>query len=103
DAAWLVFTMNWLWVPAPVAMVAILPLVFPDGGLPGRRWWPVPVAAVVSGAALVVAFGIDAWPTATWTTDETPAAVGALVAVGWLGVLAAAVAGLAALGIRWHR
>jgi two-component system, NarL family, sensor kinase len=38
DAALLVLVMNFLWVPAPVLMITILPLVFPDGRLPSRRW-----------------------------------------------------------------
>lgn len=103
DAALLVLVMNFLWVPAPVLMIAILPLIFPDGRLPSRRWRWVPVTAAVGGATLVAAFVVDTWPTSTWTADEAPEIIGLLIAVGGLCVLAAAIGGFVALVIRWHR
>ncbi|MGE3620824.1 MAG: sensor histidine kinase [Acidimicrobiia bacterium] len=103
DAALSLFTMNWLWVPVPVLMVAVLPVVFPDGSLPGRRWRAVPLAAAVGASLLMAAFAVEAWPTAAWTSDEAPAVVGPLVALGGLAVIGAAVSGLVALGLRWNR
>lgn len=47
-AAWLG---DWLWIPAHGLLVTFLPLVFPDGRLPGRRWRPL---AVFCGLALSV-------------------------------------------------
>ncbi|GIF02038.1 sensor histidine kinase [Paractinoplanes rishiriensis] len=42
---------TWLWVPANLG-VALVPLLFPDGRLPGRRWWwlvgPLGVAATAA-------------------------------------------------------
>ncbi len=37
-AAWLA---GWIWIPAEAAMLAFLPLVFPSGRLPSRRWRPL--------------------------------------------------------------
>ncbi len=37
-AAWL---SGWIWIPAEAAMLAFLPLVFPSGHLPSRRWQPL--------------------------------------------------------------
>ena len=42
-AAWLA---QWTWIPAFVPFATLLPLVFPDGRLPSRRWRPVAAAAV---------------------------------------------------------
>jgi signal transduction histidine kinase len=48
-AAW---PQTWLWVPANLAM-CLLPLYFPAGRLPGRRWRPV-VGGVLGLAAVAV-------------------------------------------------
>jgi hypothetical protein len=42
---------NWLWVPAVGLLGTYLPLLFPDGRLPSRRWRPL---AWLSGAVLVL-------------------------------------------------
>ncbi|MGH2451967.1 MAG: hypothetical protein ACRDGE_12015 [Candidatus Limnocylindria bacterium] len=56
--AWLVKWLgNWLSVPA-FAGLALLALLFPDGRLPSRRWWPalVSFAAAVTGLVISGAF-----------------------------------------------
>ncbi len=94
--------MNVLWVPVAVLMLAILPLLFPDGHLPGPRWWLAVASAGVGGVVLMVAGAIDAWPTSTWTGTDAPPAVGVLIAVGGAFVLGAVVAGFVAFGRRWR-
>ncbi len=42
---------NWLWVPAVGLLGTYLLLLFPDGGLPSRRWRPL---AWLSGAVMVL-------------------------------------------------
>ncbi|WP_203335382.1 sensor histidine kinase [Nocardioides limicola] len=91
------------WVPAPALAITVLLLVFPDGHLPSRRWRPVAVLAVLGIATLMLAFTIDAWPTADWPADDPPLLVDLLVIAGGLMVLAGAVAGVAALLARWRR
>jgi signal transduction histidine kinase len=102
DAATLLWVMNWLWVPAPVLAILLL-VVFPDGRLPSRRWWPVPAAAVAGAVLLIVGFVVDAWPTAPWVVADVPAVVGLLLAGGGLLVAGTTVACVAALVIRWRR
>ena len=43
---------QWLWVPTVGLLVIYLPLLFPDGRLPSRRWRPL---AWLSGAVIVLA------------------------------------------------
>ncbi len=43
---------QWLWVPTAGLLLIYLPLLFPDGRLPSRRWRPL---AWLSGAAIVLA------------------------------------------------
>lgn len=97
------FVMAWVWVPGPVLIVAVLPLVFPDGLLPSPRWRIALATAAVGTLAMVVAMAIDAWPVATWTVRDHPAIVDVLTAAGLLAVAVATVAALVALGLRWRR
>ncbi|MEV5407265.1 GAF domain-containing sensor histidine kinase [Thermopolyspora sp. NPDC052614] len=48
---WAMWVSNWIWVPAYVAVPTLFPLLFPDGRLPSRRWWPA-VAAALTGMTL---------------------------------------------------
>lgn len=43
-AAWL---SSWIWVLQAVPMLSFLPLLFPSGRLPSRRWRPVIIAALL--------------------------------------------------------
>jgi signal transduction histidine kinase len=95
------FVMAWCWVPAPVLVAAVLPLVFPDGRLLSPRWRIAVALAAVGTAVLVVALAADAWP--GLATAQTPAIVAPLTGVGMLCVAAATIAALVALGLRWHR
>ena len=86
-------------------------LLFPDGRLPSRRWWP-PLAALLLGMALFVAAGAlrpGAYnePFAALSNPlGIPGAREALIAVdfvGWGLVLAGIAAGAAALVVRLRR
>jgi signal transduction histidine kinase len=103
DAALLLLPLSTVWVPAVALAVTMLPLLFPDGRLPSRRWWPVVAVAAAGTGLLMTGFAIDAWPTATWTEPDAPAVVAALVVAGGLAVLAASGAGIVALVRRWRR
>ncbi|MGH3737973.1 MAG: sensor histidine kinase [Micromonosporaceae bacterium] len=103
DAAVALLLVNTLWLPVVVLAATTLLLVFPDGRLPSRRWWPVPLVTGFGIAAVVAAFAITWWPTADWTPDDAPAVVGLLLVVGGLAILVAAAAGVAAMVLRWRR
>ncbi|GII33419.1 sensor histidine kinase [Planotetraspora mira] len=95
---------GWLWVPAPVLAATVLLLAFPDGTLSGRAWRPIVGAATTGGGLLMVAFAIDRWPTAGWTTPEgAPAIVRILLAPGGLLVAVAVAASIGSLLRRWRR
>jgi signal transduction histidine kinase len=103
DASIPLWLMAWLWVPAAVLAFTMLALVFPDGRLPSRRWRGVVAAAAAGAGLLVLAFAIDAWPTARHAgTDDVPTVVGVLAAAGSVAVMVAAIAGLVALVRRWR-
>lgn len=52
-AHWSVWASQWTWVPGYVAAPTVLLLLFPDGKLPGKKWWPalaVGVAAIATSS-----------------------------------------------------
>jgi two-component system NarL family sensor kinase len=104
-AAWLSKWSHW-----PVfGLILLALLVFPDGRLPSRRWWPVAVllvAMIVLGTAgLAVAATDHPRTLLTQDTELTPRAqlfmglVKVSVAIGFAGALGV----IAALGVRWRR
>lgn len=95
--------MNWLWVPQVVLLVAGLPVIFPTGRLPGRRWRIVFWLAGFGGALVMVATVIDAWPTSRWGVGTTSRAVDLLFATGGPLVLLAAIGAFAGLATHWSR
>lgn len=104
DAALLQLLIGTLWVPAATFAMTLLLLVFPDGHLPGRRWRWAAVTAVAGTSLLMLALGSSVWPTSTMPESADPSPVeAALFAAGAAGVLVAAVAGLAAVVLRWRR
>lgn len=95
--------MGWLWVPAPVLAVTVLLLAFPDGRLPAAGSRRVLVLAATGAVLVMVATGIDGWPTADWTAENPPPIVPILLVPG--GLLIAIAAALSAAGLvrRWRR
>ncbi len=53
---------GWTWVPATSGVVMALPLLFPDGRLPSRRWRPLALTAVLATVLLSVVDSLSATP-----------------------------------------
>jgi signal transduction histidine kinase len=51
-AAWF---SDWLWMPGHDLLLTFLPLLFPDGRLPEKRWWPLAGLAAVAIALRLAA------------------------------------------------
>ena len=58
-ASWLA---SWAFVPGIVIGVVFLPLLFPDGRLPSRRWWPLGLAGALAMAVPAVVLAVGTWP-----------------------------------------
>lgn len=98
DALALLVVTGWLWVPAAVLAVAVLPLVFPDGHLLGPRWRTVLVLAAIGTVMLMVGFANE-----PAEGQPTPPGLLALTLAGAAAVLVATSASFVALMIRWRR
>lgn len=97
------WVMNWLWVPQVVLLITVLPLVFPDGRLPGRRWRWVLWLAGLGGTTVTAATVVDAWPTSGYGVGTTHASVVVLMPAGGLVLLVAALGSFSGLALRWRR
>jgi MFS family permease len=57
--AWL---STWMWAPGYGIFIAVLPLLFPTGRLPSRRWRPVAWMAWVALIGIIAPAAIVTWP-----------------------------------------
>lgn len=104
SAAWLA---NWAWVPLVAVPLSFVPLYFPDGRLPSRRWRAVSFGAGAAIAAFAFSEAFAAGPLHDYERIVNPygidhAAV-EVVSAGFFGVLAAVVAAAASLVVRFRR
>ena len=93
-AGWL---SDWVWALGAAPLMGIGLLIYPDGQLVTRRWWPAAAAGLLA-PALLAASG------AAGSLDPARRQSWELVSVGGSYLLiAAGVAGLFALGVRYRR
>lgn len=98
-AAWIAAG-SWIWFYVWPALIAVY---FPDGRLPGPRWWPVAGGLIVLPAVMQLGFtfdpttygadGIPGGPPAVLAVDHLPV-VGGVLVLGFFGLLVAAVTSL---------
>jgi hypothetical protein len=102
---------NWIFPPALVPFFVLLPLTFPDGHLPSRRWRPllgfgllvaVELALLAAFGSPTLRLGDQYWPNPFAITALAGLIPTALVA-GGLAALALGVAATASLAVRWRR
>src|SRR4030095_4150681 len=58
-ASWLT---TWTNVPGIVIGVVFLVLLFPDGRMPSRRWWPVGLGGALAAVVPTVVLAVGTWP-----------------------------------------
>ena len=81
----------WFWQLGTVMLLILMPIAFPDGHLPSRRWRPVVVAVVVVGLASAFAQAVVVWGVrddvpllikGNFVPTEDPSLAGAVAGLG---------------------
>jgi hypothetical protein len=103
-ASWL---SSWTNVPGIVIGVVFLVLLFPDGRVPSRRWWPLAWAGALTAVVPTVVLAVGYWPLRGPALVSQEAEVSPLVdAMFWAAFLASLVLGaisVVALVLRFRR
>ncbi len=103
-ASWLT---SWTNVPGIVVSVVFLVLLFPDGRLPSRRWWPLAAAGAVTTVVPTVILAVGFWPlrgpALLVQEGEVPPLVGDLFWIAFLGALVLGAIAVVALVLRYRR
>jgi hypothetical protein len=98
---------SWTNVPGIVLGTVFLPLLFPDGHVPTRRWrplaWLAAAVAVVPAAILAIAYWPDRGPDLVNETGEESALVSNMFAVALGGALLLTAAAVVSLVLRFRR
>ncbi|MFL6022896.1 MAG: hypothetical protein ACJ72O_06115 [Marmoricola sp.] len=92
-------------------LVGLMLLLFPDGRLPSRRWWPAAAAAIVGSLALVAGYALRPGPLdPPFKTAANPLGVPGwfaltdwMAGLGWILTGVSVVAAAAALRSRFKR
>jgi len=103
-ASWLA---SWTNVPGIVIGVVFLSLLFPDGRLPSRRWWPLAVAGALTTVVPTLILAVGYWPVRGPALVTQEGGVSPLLdAMFWIAFLASLVLGaisVVALALRYRR
>ena len=98
---------SWAFVPGIVIGVVFLVLLFPDGRLPSRRWWPLGLAGAATLAVPTVVLAVGTWPLQgpelVTPEGEEPALVTAVFGVTLMTTLALGAISVVALVLRFRR
>ena len=106
-AAWL---SSWSWALGVIPAVTLLPLLFPDGHLPSRRWRPVRAAGLGAVALAAIGHASAPGPLVDFPSIRNPMGIPALgsISAGMQALvvpvfLVAMMAGVMAIVVRWRR
>jgi signal transduction histidine kinase len=93
---WMDWISGWIWVPAVVGALALLPMLFPDGKAPSRHWKPL--ILVIAGLSGVTVIALIFSPSSV-INGGTPANFPNPVGIDALGPASRAIRGIYILAI----
>jgi hypothetical protein len=108
SAEWLLWIENWSWIPVVVPLFTMVPLLFPTGAPLTPRWRSVVWVAAGAGSVLLVSSAFAPGPLQNYPWVDNPFGIdglglGALEGVGSAVSVAAALAAVASLVVRYRR
>jgi signal transduction histidine kinase len=105
-AAWVA---NWVWSLGAAPLLGIGLLLYPDGHLPGRRWWPAAVIGLTGMATLTAAVALKPGRLDDYPEFSNPVGVGrrdfweVVGSFGFPLLILGAALGVAALVVKFRR
>jgi signal transduction histidine kinase len=103
----LMWVQSWLWAPPIWAITTLLPMIYPDGRLPNRRWWWAVALTVVGMVVYCVGLAFeDADFVGRYTVSNPltrPSLAAPLLTVGEYLLLGATILAVVGLVARWMR
>jgi hypothetical protein len=98
---------SWTNVPGIVIGVVFLVLLFPDGRMPSRRWWPLGLAGAVTLVVPTVVLAVGTWPlrgpALVTEEDALPDLVDTVFQVTFAAALVLGAISVVALVLRFRR
>lgn len=105
-AAWV---SNWVWAFGAAPLLGLGLVLYPDGRLPSRRWWPAIALGICAPVLLAMAMALMPGPLENHPDVDNPIGFGSRTfwdnvgSLGFLSLILAAVLGLAALLVKLKR
>jgi hypothetical protein len=104
----LLWLANWIWVAGFPPLITALLLLFPDGRLPARRWWPAGALVAAALGLMLFGYALTPGPLDDFPRVENPLGVAeglttTMVELGHGLLLLSAIASAAALAWRFRR
>ena len=98
---------SWTNVPGIVIGVVFLVLLFPDGRLPSRRWWPLGLAGALATVVPALVLAVGYWPLRgpelLAEEGEVPPLVGGMFWIAFAASLVLGAVSVVALVMRFRR
>jgi hypothetical protein len=106
-AKWFAWIEGWSWIPAVVPLFGLVPLLFPTGAPPSRRWRPVGWAAAGGGVVLLLGTAFSPGSVEGFHWIQNPLGVDglglrALTGAAFAVCLAASIASAVSLVVRFR-
>lgn len=104
-AAWV---SNWIWALGAAPLMGLGILLYPDGRLPGRRWWPALVLGTAAPVVLALSGALRPGRLEALPSTTNPLGVGTVAlwdlvgGIAFVTLLVAAVLGLVALAMKFR-
>lgn len=108
-AAFAAWVSNWVWSLGAAPLLGIGLLLYPDGHLPGRRWWPAAVMGLIGMATLTASAALSPGPIEDHPEFSNAAGLGSrdfwegAGTVGFALIMLGAALGVAALVVKFQR